>query len=299
MSSKITKQSSPALEFRNVSFSFGDTRVLRDVSFQLGRGEMIVLLGESGSGKSVLLRLAIGLLKPDSGQIFVGDREIDTLDETELLAIRGGLMGMVFQEESLFTGLSVFDNVAYRLQEHNWSEESIQAAVDEVLSFVGLSGEDQKFPEQLSGGMKRRVEIARAMVGWPSIMLFDEPTMSLDPIVAAQTLDLIMRARDVNKISSIYVTKKPVEIPYLTGYTCVADGDQTTILEASADHLPPVRIMVLEAGKVTFIGNKNEFDRCKLESVERMLTLEHHDHSADPYFTDPWDKAREPSEKLL
>ena len=299
MTSEVTPQELPALEFRNVSFSFDTTPALRDVSFQLRRREMIVLLGESGSGKSVLLRLAMGLLRPDSGQIFIGDREVEKLDESELLAIRGGLMGMVFQEDSLFTGLSVFDNVAYRLEEHNWSESDIQVAVSEVLRFVGLEGEEQKFPEQLSGGMKRRVEIARALIGWPSIMLFDEPTMGLDPIVAQQILDLMMRARDVNKISSIYVTKKPIEIPYLTGFIAVPTAEGTTIVEAPPDRLPESRIMVLEAGQISFLGSKNEFDKCELPSVERMLTLEHHDHSVDPYFTDPWDKSRAPKEKLL
>src|SRR5882762_10256677 len=179
---------------------------------------MIFLTGVSGSGKSVLLHLAIGLLKPDSGQIFVDGREIETLDESELVAIRGGLMGMVFQEDSLFTGLTVYENAAYRLEEHGWTEEEIEKAVRDVLRFVGLNGEEDKLPEELSGGMKRRLEFARALIGWQSIMLFDEPTMGLDPIVAVQVMDLIIRARDINKISSIYVTKKLYELPYLATY---------------------------------------------------------------------------------
>jgi phospholipid/cholesterol/gamma-HCH transport system ATP-binding protein len=167
---KETINSLPAIEFRNVSLSFDDNPALTDVSFRLERGEMIFLTGVSGSGKSVLLRLAVGLLKPDAGQIFIEGREIETLDETDLLAIRGGLMGIVFQEDSLFSGLSVYDNVAYRPQEHGWDEESIEKAVTEVLQFVGLQGEEQKLPEELSGGMKRRLEIARALIGWPRIM---------------------------------------------------------------------------------------------------------------------------------
>lgn len=299
MSSEIRTQALPVLEFRNVNFSFDTIPALSDVSFQLLSGEMIVLLGESGSGKSVLLRLAMGLLRPDSGQIFVVNREIENLDEDELLAVRGGLMGMVFQEDSLFTGLSVFDNVAYRLEEHDWSESDIQTAVTEVLGFVGLQGEEQKFPEQLSGGMKRRLEIARALIGWPSIMLFDEPTMSLDPIVAQQVLDLIVRARDINRISSIYVTKKPSELPYLTGFRAMPTVDGPIVVEAPLSMLPECRIMVLEAGRIVFLGSKEEFAECELPGVQRMLTLEHHDHSADPYFTDPWNKSRTPKEKLL
>lgn len=288
------------LEFRNVSLAFDSKPTLIDISFRLFKGEMILLTGESGSGKSVLLRLAMGLLKPDGGQIFIGDREIETLDESELLAIRGGLMGMVFQEDSLFTGLSVYDNAAYRLEEHGWTAQNIHKAVTEVLHFVGLDGEEEKLPEQLSGGMKRRLEIARALIGWPSIMLFDEPTMSLDPIVAVQVLDLIIRARDINKISSIYVTKKPLEIPYLTNYIAFEkDKEGIVICEAPLDKLPKTRIMVLESGKIAFTGRLAEFQACELPSVKRLLTLDQHDHSADPYFTDPWDKTRRAQEKLL
>jgi len=294
----LHQSSRSVLEFRNVSFAFDGKPALVDISFQLQHGEMLLLTGESGSGKSVLLRLAIGLLKPDSGQVFVGTREIETLGESELLAIRGGQMGMVFQEESLFTGLTVYENAAYRLEEHGWTEQNIQKAVSEVLRFVGLAGEEEKLPGQLSGGMKRRLEIARALIGWPSIMLFDEPTMSLDPIVAAQVLDLIIRARDINKISSIYVTKKPLEIPYLTNFIAETDGG-VVIREAPIDKLPKTRIMVLESGKIVFTGSEAEFENCDLPSVTRMLALEQHDHSADPYFTDPWDKARRAKEKLL
>lgn len=289
-----------ALEFRNVSFGFDSKPVLIDINFQLQHGEMLLLTGESGSGKSVLLRHAMGLLRPDSGQIFVGDREIETLDESELLAIRGGLMGMVFQEDSLFTGLSVYDNAAYRLQEHGWTEQNIKKAVTEVLRFVGLEGEEEKLPEQLSGGMKRRLEIARALIGWPSIMLFDEPTMSLDPIVAVLVLDLIIRARDINKISSIYVTKKPLEIPYLTNFIALESGKEGAVIcEAPTDKLPKTRIVVLESGKISFTGSLPEFESCDLPSVKRMLSLDMHNHSADPYFADPWDKARRAAERLL
>ncbi|HET6668934.1 MAG TPA: ATP-binding cassette domain-containing protein, partial [Pyrinomonadaceae bacterium] len=208
----------PAIEFRHVSLSFDSQPALVDISFKLEQGEMIFLTGVSGSGKSVLLRLAMGLLKPDGGQIFIDGREIETLTESELLAIRGGLMGMVFQEDSLFTGLRVYENAAYRLEEHGWTEVEIRKAVADVLNFVDLQGEENKFPEELSGGMKRRLEIARALIGWPRIMLFDEPTMSLDPLVAVQVLDLVIRARDINHISSLYVTKKIYEIPQLANF---------------------------------------------------------------------------------
>ena len=289
----------PALEFRNVSLAFDGKAALSDISFQLHKGEMIFLTGEAGSGKSVLLRLAIGLLKPDSGQIFVGPREIQTLEESDLLAIRGGVMGMVFQEDSLFSGLSVYENVAYRLKEHGWTRPNIQNAVTEVLHFVGLDGEDDTLPEHLSGGMKRRLEIARALVGWPSIMLFDEPTMGLDPIVALQVLDLIIRSRDINKISSIFVTKKVYEIPYLANYVAVKTDDRISINEAAPEELPMTRLMVLEDGRMVFTGSLGEFQTSNLAAVKKLRALDQHDHSADPYFPDPWDKSRQPLEKLL
>jgi len=148
--------------------------------------------------------------------------------------------------------------------------------------------------------MKRRLEIARALIGWPSIMLFDEPTMSLDPMVAVQVLDLVIRARDVNHISSIYVTKKPAEIPYLSGFVAsVKEDEEIVVSEAAEDKLPPVRIMMLEEGRISFIGSPRDFTNCDSPSVQRMLTLEQHDHSNDPYFTDPWDKTRHPTQKLL
>lgn len=290
----------PAIEFRKVSIGFDDTPALVDVSFQLARGEMIFLTGVSNSGKSVLLHLAMGLLKPDSGQIFVDGREIEALDETELLATRGGRMGMVFQEDSLFSGLTVYENAAYRLEEHGWTEEEIEKAVGEVLRYVGLEGEEDRLPEGLSGGMKRRLEFARALIGWPSIMLFDEPTTSLDPIVAVQVLDLIMRARDINQVSSIYVTKKPHEIPYLANYYASQDADgEIVIEEAPMDKLPRTKVIVLKSGRIAFSGYVSEFQKSDLPEIMELLTLDTHDHSADPYFPDPWDKRRRPKDEIL
>lgn len=269
----------PAIEFRNVFLSFEDHLVLSDVSFRLEHGELMLLTGISGSGKSVVLRLAIGLLKPDSGQILIDGKEIQDMDESELLAVRGGLMGMAFQEDSLFTGLTVYENAAYRLEEHGWSEEEIERAVKEVLRFVGLDGEEQKFPEELSGGMKRRLEIARALIGWPRIMLFDEPTNSLDPLAAAKVLDLVIRARDVNHISSLYITKKIHEFDYLAN--------------------PNTKVMVLKDGRVAFSGSVEEFKTSELPAIKELATLDLHDHAVDPYFPDPWDKHRHPNETIL
>jgi phospholipid/cholesterol/gamma-HCH transport system ATP-binding protein len=289
-----------AIEFRNVSVSFDDEPALIDVSFKLDRGEMILLTGKAAAGKSVLLRLAIGLLPPDEGKIFVGGREIENLDESELLALRKGMMGIVFQEDSLFSGMTVYENVAYRLEEFGWQEEEIEKAVNEVLRYVGLEDDADKFPEELSGGMKRRVEFARALIGWPSIMLFDEPTLSLDPIKALQVLDLIFKARDLNKISSIYVTKRMHEISYLANYRAVGDGPSGLAIEgAPADGRPQTRVMMLDAGKIVFLGSFDDFQNSDSPLIKDFVALDPHDHSADPYYPDPWDKRRRPKRDIL
>jgi phospholipid/cholesterol/gamma-HCH transport system ATP-binding protein len=295
-----TSRPDPAIEFRNVSLSFEDKPALTDVSFRLERDEMIFLTGSSASGKSVLLHLAMGLIKPDEGQIFVEGREINNLDESDLLAVRGGSMGMVFQEDSLFTSMSVYDNVAYRLEEHGWDEATIDKSVLEVLRFVGLEGEEEKFPDELSGGMKRRVEIARALIGWPSIMLIDEATMGLDPIVALQVLELIVRARDLNNVSSLYVTKRLYEIPYLATYRAVKNknGD-IEVKEASKDNLPQTRVIVLDSGRFVFSGSVDEFQQSNLPAIKHLAVFDSHNHDADPHYPDPWDKHRKPKEEIL
>jgi phospholipid/cholesterol/gamma-HCH transport system ATP-binding protein len=290
----------PAIEFRNVFLSFDDQVVLNDINFVLDAGEMIILTGVSGSGKSLLLRLAMGLLKPDSGQILIEGTEIQKLDEPALIALRGAVMGMVFQEDSLFTGLPVYENAAFRLQEHGWSENDVERAVAEALEFVGLEGEEKKFPEELSGGMKRRLEIARALIGWPRIMLFDEPTMSLDPMAALKVLDLVIRARDINRISSLYVTKKTDEIHYLSNFCAnfLANGE-IRISEATASSSPRTRVIVLYHGRIFFDGPSAQFAKSALRPILEMTSLDHHDHSSDPYYEDPWDKRRTPAESIL
>jgi phospholipid/cholesterol/gamma-HCH transport system ATP-binding protein len=291
----------PAVEFRNVSLSFEELRVLDNVSFKLERGEMIFLTGVSGSGKSVLLHVAIGLLRPDEGQVFVEGREIKALDETELLAIRGGRMGMVFQSDSLFSGLTVYDNAAYRLVEHGVTEEETDAAVHEVLRFVGLENDAEKFPGELSGGMRRRLEIARAMIGWPPIMFFDEPTQSLDPITATHIMNLAIRARDVFGMSSIYVTKRLDEFSYLALHTAAAQNEgRVTISKVNPAIKPPrTRILVLDNGRIVFAGSVAEFETSSLPVVTRLTQADNGTVFSDYNPPDPWDKRRKPREAIL
>lgn len=289
-----------ALELRNVSLSFAEKKVLNDVDLKLERGEMIFITGVSGSGKSALLRLAIALERPDSGQIFIEGRDVSLLDEAELLELRGNRMGIVFQEDSLFTGLTVYDNVAYRLVEHAVGEEETEKAVREVLQFVGLEGEAEKLPEELSGGMRRRLEIARALVGWSPIMLFDEPAAGLDPLTAIQVLDLIIRARDVYGISSLYVTKKLDEIPYLATHRAIRSYAGIVIEETGSQLAAPrTSVIVLDRGQIVFRGSVAEFEASSLPAVTLLTNAESGTPISDFVTADPWDKTRRPVEKIL
>jgi phospholipid/cholesterol/gamma-HCH transport system ATP-binding protein len=294
-----------AIEFRHVSISFDDKRALDDISFRLERGRMICITGVSGSGMSVLLRLAAGLLRPDEGQIFIEGREIEGLDEQELLALRSASMGIVFQEQSLFTGMSVYDNTAYRLDEHRWPEEDTERAVREILSFVGLEEDIDKLPEELSIGMRRRLEFARSLVGWPKIMLFDEATSGLDPLNARAILDLVVRARDIHRISSLYVTKELHEIPYLADHYAVkGDSGEITIRNVGASAEEPssseanrISVIVLENGRAVFSGTPAEFESSDVRSVKRLTHPASSAPSTHSYISDPWRKSKKPNEE--
>jgi phospholipid/cholesterol/gamma-HCH transport system ATP-binding protein len=292
----------PAIEFRNVSLAFEDQRALDDISFQLERGQMICITGVSGSGKSVLLRVASGLLTPDAGEVLVEGREIGGLNEQELLALRSASMGIVFQEQSLFTGMSVYDNTAFRLDEHEWPEKDTERAVLEILKFVGLEADIDKLPEELSIGMGRRLEFARALVGWPEIMLFDEPTSGLDPINARIMLDLVIRARDIHGISSLYVTKELHEIPYLAGHRAIAsEGSEIEVRkselsnEGALSTADSMRVIVLEAGRVVFFGTPAEFEASDLPEVKRITHPSPSSPPTDEYIADPWRKSKKPA----
>jgi phospholipid/cholesterol/gamma-HCH transport system ATP-binding protein len=289
-----------ALEFRNVSLSFDERKVLSDINLTLGRGEMIFVTGLSGSGKSVLLRLAMGLERPDSGQILIEGNDLGLLDEAELLNLRSTRMGMVFQEDSLFTGLTAYDNVAFRLDEHGVSQAETDEAVKEVLQFVGLEKDAEKLPEELSGGMRRRLEIARALIGWPPVMLFDEPASGLDPLTAIQVLDLIIRARDIYGISSLYVTKKLDEIPYLATHRAKRSSDGVVIEEATSRLTAPrTNVVVLERGQVVFTGSVAEFEASSLPAVTLLTNAENGTPMSDFVTSDPWDRTRLPAERIL
>jgi len=281
----------PIIEFRDVGIGFDGNQVLGSVSFQLQAGEMICITGNSQSGKSVLIRLAIGFLRPDRGEVLVRGQSLNEMSEEELLSLRSEIMGMVFQENALFTGQTVYNNAAYRLIEHEWPAERVEQAVFEVLTFVGLQDDVDKQAEDLSGGMKRRLEFARALIGWPAIMLFDEPTSGLDPINARQVLDLIIRARDLYGMTSIFVTKSMNEIPYLAGHQAVRDQSGQVRLE-EVDRVSQLRVMVLDEGRIVFSGTESEFQESDIEAVRNLLHPIAHEELEHFECDDPWQQNR-------
>ena len=266
----MNPEQAPAIEFRNVSISFNDVQALKNISFKLQRGEMICVTGDSDSGKSVLLCLALGFLRPDEGEIWINGQNITSMEEDDLLAMRRETMGMVFQDNSFFSGQTVYENTAYRLDDRDWPEDEIERAVVEVLTFVGLEKEQEKQAEDLSGGMKRRLELARALIGWPSIMLLDEPTAGLDPINARSVLDLIIRARDLHQTSSLLVTKALYEIPYLAKHQAHEGSQGGSVVKVAGD-VPNVHVCLLEEGKIAFFGSPQEFAQSLLPAVQHML----------------------------
>jgi phospholipid/cholesterol/gamma-HCH transport system ATP-binding protein len=197
----------PVVEFTDVTITFDVKPVLKDISFKVERGQTLMLLGPAGCGKSVLLKLANGLLAPDSGSIKIFGQEITTMSETELYKLRAHI-GMVFQESALFDSINVEDNVAYRLHEERVPEDEAHRRVEEALKFVELSQAIAKFPSELSGGMRRRVSIARAIITGPDLILYDSPTGGLDPITSTTIIELVMKQRDVSHTTSLLVTHR-------------------------------------------------------------------------------------------
>jgi phospholipid/cholesterol/gamma-HCH transport system ATP-binding protein len=249
--------SAPAIVLEQVSFAFDDHVVLRDLSFTIPRASMHILLGASGSGKSVVLKLILGLLKPDAGAIFVNGQRIDQMPERELLAMRGDI-GMLFQENALFDSLSVAENVGYRLyEETRMPMDEVRARVEEVAGFVGLQDHIDKRPSELSGGQRRRVGLARAMAPKPSLLLLDDPTTGLDPVIASTVDDEIIKLRDLERVTSLLVTHQIRDAFYVARHHAVADGAGARILENEGDE-ERAEFKVLHEGRIYFEGTGAE-----------------------------------------
>lgn len=249
-----------AIDFENVWLFFDEKPALSNVSFSVARGETLILLGATGSGKSVILKLALGLLKADEGQVIVEGRDLGPVHEREMRDIRQR-MGIVFQEGALFDSLSVYENVAYRLREAGVkNEDEIEHKAREVLSFVELEGAIGKMPAELSGGMKRRVSIARAIINDPSIMLYDSPTGGLDPVTAQTINILILKLRDVHGVSSIVVTHRLQDAFWLARFAYSKDTSGLVPISGNGTRRSAIatRFLVLREGSVYFHGTPNE-----------------------------------------
>ncbi len=244
--------------FEDVSFAFDENVVLQKISFTIPRGSMRILLGGSGAGKSVVLKLILGLMRPDSGRIFVNGARIDTMPEHEMLQMRADI-GMLFQETALFDSLTVGENVGYRLSEEtDMPEEQVHARVDEVLGFVGLGEFVDRFPSELSGGQKRRVAIARAMASRPQLLLLDDPTTGLDPIVATTVDDEIVKLRDLEQVTSIVVTHQIRDAFYVATHRAIRRDGKVQILEIEDPAAQRAGFMVLHEGRIYFEGTGAE-----------------------------------------
>jgi len=261
----------PAVELNHVSLAFDDHVVLDDLSFSVAKGDMCILLGGSGQGKSVVLKLILGLLKPDSGTVAFNGRRVDNLGERDLLRVRTDI-GMVFQENALFDSLTVDENVGYELDElRTLPPSQVRARVSDVLGFIGLSEFNDRLPAELSGGQRRRVAIARAMASRPSLLLFDDPITGLDPIIARTLDDEIIKLRDLEKVTSILVTHQIRDAFYIASHEAVEMNGAARIVASSPGKPPGAFFMLLHDGHIRFRGSADELLASRDAYVQEYL----------------------------
>lgn len=262
----------PVVVFDKVSLAFDEKVILRDVSFTLIKGHTKVILGASGAGKSTILKLILGLLKPDAGVIWVNGERVDEMNERELMRVRADL-GMVFQEGALFDSLSVRENVGYKLSEELlWPEDKVNARVEEILGFIGLTEHVDKMPSELSGGQRRRVAIARAMAAKPRVLLYDEPTTGLDPITATTVDEEIIKLRDLEGVSSIVVTHQLRDAFYIATHTATRNGKAVEILLADQDKSDEAEFLMLRDGGINFEGAAGTLKRSSDPFIKKFLS---------------------------
>jgi phospholipid/cholesterol/gamma-HCH transport system ATP-binding protein len=262
--------SEPVIQFSDVHIGFTDGDILRGVSFTAQSRETLVLLGETGTGKTLTLKMAAGLLSPDRGQIEVLGNRVSSMSEHDLLAFRRKV-GFVFQEGALFDSLTVGDNVAYRLTEDGLSQAEIAPRVEEVLRFVELEHTMDLLPSELSGGMRRRVSIARALVNHPPIVLYDSPTAGLDPITSQTIITLILRLRDVYGVTSLLATHRLQDGFALANFRFDPKSRRVSRESPSGTNLAPTRFLVLRDGRVYFEGSPDEILASKDPYLQRFL----------------------------
>ena len=263
----------PIVVFDKVSLAFDDKVILDQISFTLKTGHTKIFLGASGAGKSTILRLILGLLKPDDGYIFVNGEQVDNMSEDEMMRVRADL-GMVFQEGALFDSLTVRENVGYKLLEQKVPYDKANERVEEVLGFVRLAEFIDRKPSELSGGQRRRVAIARAMAAKPRILLYDEPTTGLDPITAITIDEEIIKLRDLEEVSSIVVTHQLRDAFYVAEHTAVREGKDVRLERASKHKTDEAEFIMLRDGRIAFEGNASELREvsAKDQYIEAFLS---------------------------
>ena len=261
----------PAIIFEDVALAFGDNEVLRGVSFHLPLGETKAIFGVAGSGKSLLLKLAMGLIRPDSGRIVVLGEDVTQMSEDDLFKLRGKI-GIVFQESALFDSLSVRENVAYRLmEEHGVYDNDIDRRVREALRFVELEHTLDLDPSELSGGMRRRVAIARAVISEPELLLYDSPTGGLDPITSNTIIELIVKQRDVNKTSALMVTHRQDAFTMAT-HQFDQKANRMVPLPKGKHCEVPMSFLLLRNGKVLFDGDLEQLAHSQDEYIREYIS---------------------------
>lgn len=271
LTATVTLTSQAAIEFKDVRLGFEQGEILRGVTFSAQERETVILLGETGTGKTLLLKLASGLLRPDSGSIRVLGKDISGIPESELLEIRRQI-GFVFQEGALFDSLTVGENVAYRLHEDRVDPEEIQPRVEEVLRFVELGQTGDLLPSELSGGMRRRVAIARALVTRPPIVLYDSPTAGLDPITSQTIISLILRLRDVYGVTALLATHRLQDGFALANFHFDPQSKKVRRDSSPEDaRVAPTRFLVLRAGKIYFEGLPDDLRKSRDPYLQRFL----------------------------
>ena len=264
---------SPIVIFDKVSLAFDDKVILRNVSFTLITGRTKIILGASGAGKSTILKLILGLLKPDAGVIWVNGERVENMPELELMKVRADL-GMVFQEGALFDSLTVAENVGYKLyQETKIPHEQVRHRVEEVLGFIGLAEFIDRMPSELSGGQRRRVAIARAMAAKPRILLYDEPTTGLDPITATTVDEEIIKLRDLENVSSIVVTHQLRDAFYVATHEATRGPDSVMRIEpADPEKAEEAEFIMLKDGRIAFEGHAAELRDSKDPYIQTFLS---------------------------
>jgi phospholipid/cholesterol/gamma-HCH transport system ATP-binding protein len=261
----------PVIRFENVTVAFEDVTALKDVSFEVGKAQTRILLGAAGSGKTIILKTAMGLVRPQSGRVFLFGRDITDLSEKELFDVRSKL-GMLFQESALFDSLNIEQNVAYPLMNQKAVQcdpKEVRPRVKEALEFVELGQTLKKFPSELSGGMRRRAAIARAVVTKPPLLLYDSPTAGLDPITAYTIMALIIKERDLDRTTALVVTYRYQDGNLVANFRYNPDNGE--LAGAPAETQPQTKFMVMQEGRLVFEGSQDELEASTDKYIKKFV----------------------------